>query len=450
MNGSDIHDPFAPPQVTTGEEPQVLDPALAQGKPKKSLAVFGMVIALTAVGAWVLWPEHKPVGQKIKVENSAASQQQASQQSKNFMAQLEQQAGGGIPVPSASTAVGSGTPKPAIAGPVPAFPYGNASGPSLTQMTPEEKAKQRREQIWAASPSVPGLHLMAGGSGTDAGNGGLQNANGVEGSIQSQIEQARARLASMSPQAAAQEALRKLQAQQSSGEASMLAAAQQASAEKQSPNDQFLKAHQQDDGASPILEHAAYTSPVLMQGTVIRAVTVSGIDTDLPGSITARVTSNVYGSVNAQHLLIPMGSILIGRYSSDFKVGQSRVLVAMTRLILPDGKWISLAGTPATDGEGMSGMPADVNNHFFKMFGASFIIGAASLLLPNSQQSVTVNMGTTGSQTGGTVFAQSLQQTVQTLLQRNLNIPPTGTVDPGTPFLFMVSRDMLMQPYRSQ
>ena len=58
--------------------------------------------------------------------------------------------------------------------------------------------------------------------------------------------------------------------------------------------------------------------------------------------------------MNAQHLLIPMGSILIGRYSSDFKVGQSRVLVAMTRLILPDGKWISLAGTPATDGEGMA------------------------------------------------------------------------------------------------
>lgn len=450
MNGSDIHDPFSPPQVAAAEGAQVLDPALAQGKPKKSLAVFGMVIALAAVGAWVLWPEHKPAGQKIKVENSAASQQQASQQSKNFMAQLEQQAGAPIPAPSSSTAVGAAVPKPAIAGPVPAFPYGNASGPSLTQMTPEEKAKQRREQIWAASPSVPGLHLMQGGVGAGTGSGGQDGASGTDGSIQSQIALAKARLAAMNPQAAVQSALNQFHAQQPSGAADMLAASQMADAQKQSPNERFLAGQQQDETASPILEHAAYTSPVLMQGTVIRAVTVSGIDTDLPGSITARVTSNVYGSVNAQHLLIPMGSILIGKYSSDFKVGQSRVLVAMTRLILPDGKWISLAGTPATDGEGMSGMPADVNNHFFKMFGASFIIGAASLLLPNSQQSVTVNMGTTGSQTGGTVFAQSLQQTVRTLLQRNLNIPPTGTVDPGTPFLFMVSRDMLMQPYRSQ
>jgi len=448
VNGSDIHDPFASPAAAAGGEPPALDPALAQGKPKKSLAVFGMVIALIAVGAWVLWPEHKYAAQKVKVQNTATSQQQASQQSKNFMAQLEQQAGANIPAPSASTAVGSGAAKPALAGPVPAFPYGNASGPSLTQMTPEEKAKQRREQIWAASPSVPGLHLMQGGAGI--GSGGQQDASGADGSIQSQIALAKARLAAMNPQAAVQSALNQFHAQQPSGGADMLAAAQMADAQKQSPNERFLAGQQQGESAAPILEHAAYTSPVLMQGTVIRAVTVSGIDTDLPGSITARVTSNVYGSVNAQHLLIPMGSILIGKYSSDFKVGQSRVLVAMTRLILPDGRWISLAGTPATDGEGMSGMPADVNNHFFKMFGASFIIGAASLLLPSSQQNITVNMGTTGSQTGGTVFAQSLQQTVQTLLQRNLNIPPTGTVDPGTPFLFMVSRDMLMQPYRSQ
>lgn len=448
MNGSDVQDPFAAPsQAAGGDQQPLLDPALAQGKPKKSLAVFGMVIALAVVAAWVLWPSDKYAAKNVAVNNTT-NQQQASQQSKNFMAQLGQQAGGTIPVPSASTPIGA--PKPVLAGPVPVFPYGNASGPSMSQMTPAQKARLRREQIWASTPSVSGLHLMRGGNNAESGNDGPKGAHDAESSIQRQIDQAKARLASMNPQAAAQEALSKLNAQQAGGGgANLLAAEQQANAQQQSPNERFLSAQQQDASASPILEHAAYTSPVLMQGTVIRAVTVSGIDTDLPGSITARVTSDVYGSVNAQHLLIPMGSILIGKYSSDFKVGQSRVLVAMTRLILPNGKWISLAGTPGTDGEGMSGMPADVNNHFFKMFGASFIIGAASLLLPNSQQNVTVNMGTTGSQTGGTVLAQSLQQTVQTLLQRNLNIPPTGTVDPGTPFLFMVSRDMLMQPYRS-
>ncbi|OIQ64877.1 type IV secretion system protein virB10 [mine drainage metagenome] len=147
-------------------------------------------------------------------------------------------------------------------------------------------------------------------------------------------------------------------------------------------------------------------------------------------------------------LLIPKGSTLIGSYNSSFKVGQSRVLVAMTRLILPDGRWISLAGTPATDAQGMSGMVADVNNHFLKMFSASFVIGATSLLLPSSQQNITVTSPTnSGTQTGGTIFAQTLQQTVQQLLQRNVNIQPTGTVQPGTPFDFMVSRDLLISPY---
>ena len=106
-------------------------------------------------------------------------------------------------------------------------------------------------------------------------------------------------------------------------------------------------------------------------------------------------------------------------------------------------------GTPASDGQGVSGLSADVDNHFLKMFGASAMIGAASLLLPRQQQNITVNVGSTGgTQTGGTVFATTLQQAIQQMAQRNMNIKPTGTVELGEPFTFTLARDIAMDEYK--
>jgi type IV secretory pathway VirB10-like protein len=193
---------------------------------------------------------------------------------------------------------------------------------------------------------------------------------------------------------------------------------------------------------------AARPGLALYQGTIVHTVLDKAINTDLPGSIRAHVTSDVFDSITGTHCLIPRGSVVIGEYSTGLVVGQDRVLVALSRLILPNGQSVGLLGTPAGDGQGVSGLTADIDNHFLKMFGASAMIGAASLLLPSTQQNITVTSGAGGITSGGTVFATSLQDMIKNIVQRNLNIKPTGTVDLGETFTFTLSRDIMMDAYQ--
>lgn len=54
-------------------------------------------------------------------------------------------------------------------------------------------------------------------------------------------------------------------------------------------------------------------SPYILQaGSIIPAALLTGIQSDLPGQITAQVTQNVYDSPTGRILLIPQGSRLIG------------------------------------------------------------------------------------------------------------------------------------------
>ena len=88
---------------------------------------------------------------------------------------------------------------------------------------------------------------------------------------------------------------------------------------------------------------------VLQAGSVIEAALLTGLRSDLPGQITAQVTANVYDSPTGQVLLIPQGSRLLGEYDSRVETGQRRLLLAWTRLILPDGRSIVLERQPGTD-----------------------------------------------------------------------------------------------------
>lgn len=188
------------------------------------------------------------------------------------------------------------------------------------------------------------------------------------------------------------------------------------------------------------------------EGTVIRAVLLTRVNSDLPGRILARITSDVYDSTQ-RHIVIPKGSLINGVYNSQVIIGQERLLMAMTKLTLPNGNWISLAGVGVTDMMGTSGIDAEVNNHFMKMFGSSLIVGASTLLLPRADTSVTALPGNGtgaggGIATAGSIFATTLNDVLKTLLDRNKNIAPTLKLEAGQEFIFMANQDMLMAPYR--
>lgn len=173
---------------------------------------------------------------------------------------------------------------------------------------------------------------------------------------------------------------------------------------------------------------------VLRKGKVIPAVTERQINSDLPGTITARVRENVYDARG--NLLIPMGSVLIGKYDSQVKVGQERVLFAFEDLLLPNGVSFRLPAAGGADLGGAAGVAGDVDNHFFKMFGTSLLI---AVLADRTKQPTNV---TSYGSTPMTAAGQVLSDTSRVILDRNRVIPPTITVAQGTRINVEVVADM--------
>ena len=76
----------------------------------------------------------------------------------------------------------------------------------------------------------------------------------------------------------------------------------------------------------------------LSVGSVIPAVLVSGINSDLPGMAIAQMSKNVSDSKTGTVLLIPQGSGIIGVCDTNVKFRQSRVMVRWSQIILPSGE----------------------------------------------------------------------------------------------------------------
>jgi type IV secretion system protein TrbI len=164
-------------------------------------------------------------------------------------------------------------------------------------------------------------------------------------------------------------------------------------------------------------------------------------------TITAQVTENIFDTPTGRARLVPQGARLIGLYDSRVSFGQSRVLLVWTRLIMPNGRSIVLERQPGADIAGYSGLEDKVDNHWKELLGAaalSTLLGVGSELGSGAD---------TGSNTAVLQAlrqgaANSLNQTGQQVVRRNLNIQPTLTIRPGFPVRVIVNRDLVLEPYK--
>ncbi|SDR45128.1 type IV secretion system protein VirB10 [Rhizobiales bacterium GAS113] len=187
---------------------------------------------------------------------------------------------------------------------------------------------------------------------------------------------------------------------------------------------------------------------VVQAGSVIPAALITGIRSDLPGQVTAQVTENVYDSPTGRFLLVPQGTKLIGIYDSQVAFGQDRVALVWTRLVMPNGKSIVLERQPGADTQGYSGLEDEVDHHWMQLFEAALL---SSLL------GVGTEIGSSGNSSNQNDIVQalrrgssdSLNQTGQQVVRRNLNIQPTLTIRPGFPVRVIVNRDLMLAPYQS-
>ena len=182
----------------------------------------------------------------------------------------------------------------------------------------------------------------------------------------------------------------------------------------------------------------------LKRGSVIPATLITGLNSDLPGPITAQVSHNVYDSASGYRLLIPQGAKLVGRYDSKVSFGQQRVLVVWTDLVFPNGATLQIGAMAGTDAEGYGGFKDKVDRHLWRTFGSAALIALIGTGIDRSMpESSTVTTQETASDAARRNFAESFGRVAEQTISQNLNVQPTIRIRPGYRFNVLVDQDII-------
>lgn len=219
------------------------------------------------------------------------------------------------------------------------------------------------------------------------------------------------------------------------------------------PADDYLKATR----VNPISKYE------IQQDSVIPAVIPVGIDSDLPGQVTAYVRTDVNNSLcnvtlkdgtRECYVLIPAWSKLIGEYNANIAAGQNRVQVVWKRIIFPDTTSIDLDRWQAHSADGSAGLKGKVDNHWRDKIGG---IALTSLLSAGLQ--ISQSRGNNGNvfsypstgQIAANSIGQSLSQAGQEITRQNFARQPTIKILQGQKFVIPVKKDIVFSgPYESR
>lgn len=182
----------------------------------------------------------------------------------------------------------------------------------------------------------------------------------------------------------------------------------------------------------------------LAAGSVIPALLITGLNSDLPGYLTAQVSENVFDSPTGKILLIPQGSRLFGEYDSKIIFGQRRPLIRWSRLTFPDGSTLDLEGMPGVDRQGYSGLKDRYNAHYNAMFTAAVLVSAFSALgeVFNDNKSTVVIGGSGNVSTVESAVAQSVASMGEKIFSKFVDRQPTIVVRPGKTFHIQANADI--------
>ena len=171
---------------------------------------------------------------------------------------------------------------------------------------------------------------------------------------------------------------------------------------------------------------------LLPKGAFLDCTLETAIDSTLPGMVTCITATDSFG-VDGTTVLIERGSKLVGETQGEVRQGAARVFVLWEQVRTPTGVVVSLA-SPGTDEIGRSGLPGEVNRHFFERFGAAMLISVVEGAVQAAAQP----------SNGGTViYDPSASANIMTeVLRSTVNIPPTVTKHNGDRIQVLVARDL--------
>lgn len=208
----------------------------------------------------------------------------------------------------------------------------------------------------------------------------------------------------------------------------------------------FLAGKDQTGDVNPHALVAPVSPYTLSAGSIIAASLITGLNSDLPGFVTAQVTENAYDSATGHLLLIPQGARLIGTYDSVVAYGQSRALVVWQRIVFPNGSSIRIDNVPATDLAGYSGLVDKVDAHTWQLLkgvAMSTLLGVGTELSLGDSESDLVRAIRESAQ-------QGTSRAGDQIVTKNLNVQPTLKVRPGWPLRVVVNKDIVLAPWPGQ
>jgi type IV secretory pathway VirB10-like protein len=196
-------------------------------------------------------------------------------------------------------------------------------------------------------------------------------------------------------------------------------------------------------GAGSLKDPAPF---MISEGTLIHAILLSEINTDLPGPILARVSHNIWDSQTGKALLIPQNSKLIGEYNSTVGHGQSRAQIVWTRIIYPNQQSVDLARMVGVDAKGTSGTVGTVDNHYDKVAIGLFMSTALGAGVRMTQGKYDPNTASVSQELGNSL-AQETGRLGNKIADKMLDIKPTITVPMGEKLNVFVETDLNLRPY---
>jgi type IV secretion system protein VirB10 len=173
---------------------------------------------------------------------------------------------------------------------------------------------------------------------------------------------------------------------------------------------------------------------LLPKGAFLDCTLETAIDSTLPGMTTCVTATDTFG-VDGKVVLLERGTKLIGETRGQVQQGAARIFVLWTEARTPAGVVVPL-DSPGADELGRSGLPGEVNRHFWQRFGAAMLVSVIDGAVQAASQS-------SRGGSGAVVVNPSASQDVLTeILKNTISIPPTVVKQNGDRIQVLVARDV--------
>lgn len=179
---------------------------------------------------------------------------------------------------------------------------------------------------------------------------------------------------------------------------------------------------------------------------MIDTVLTNRLDGTVAAPVNCLVSTPIY-TADRQQVLIPAGSRVLGATKPVQAFGETRLAVAFTRLVLPNGRTFTLDHFMGLNQIGDAGLRDQVNQHYLTTFGAAAAVG----IITGFGQLLTNGFS---DRTGGPVIitgnlGESTAQAASQTMNHFLNRLPSITIREGHRIKVYLTSDLELPVYRA-